>query len=176
MAKPVSQRSQRRPDRRPNNWATSKSQGHADMARLKSEPDVEPLRIDAGAMRQELDQLAIFGARLRDGPLHQLLAEAAAAALRGDANVLDQAARGALRAQSRQDAELQAADHRALIVLGDHKLDMGSVFERFERPEIGRRQRLFDPFARAAKRIVRQHAYDGGDVVTPGAPDGYRGY
>src|SRR3984885_6794946 len=151
-----------------SNCNRSKSQGHADMARLKSEPLVKSLRIDAGAMGQELDQFGSLGARLPNGPLHELLADAAAAAVRGDANVLDQGARGALRAQSRQDAKLQAADHGALTVLGDHKLDMGSVFERFERPEIGRRQRLFDPFARAAKRIVRQHAHDGADVVTGG--------
>src|ERR1700694_1514449 len=76
------------------------------MARLKSQPYVEPLRIDPGVVRQQLDQLATLAARLRDRPLHQLLADAAAAAMGGDADVLDQAARGALRAQSRQDAEL----------------------------------------------------------------------
>jgi len=64
---------------------------------------------------------------------------------------------------------------KALTVLGDHKLDMGSLFERFERPEIGRRQRLLDPFAGAAERIVRQHPHDRADVVTTGAPDGCRG-
>ena len=42
------------------------------MARLKPEPLVEPLRVEAGVMRQQLDQLASPGARLRDRPLHQL--------------------------------------------------------------------------------------------------------
>src|ERR1700716_755709 len=97
MAKRVSQWSQGRSD-----WcrkrAVSKSQSHPDMARLKSQPGVEPLRIDAGPMREQFNQLATLGARFRDGPLHHLLSNATAAAMRGDANVLDQAARGALRA------------------------------------------------------------------------------
>src|SRR5258707_8862427 len=153
----------------------SKPQRHPDMARLKSEPDVEPLRIDAGMMRQQLHQLATLAARFRDGPLHQSLADAAAATMRGDANLLDQAARGALRAQSRQNAELQAADDGAFAILRDHELDIRIMVERFERPEIGRWQRLFEPFARAAKRIVRQHPDDDADVVATGAPDGNRG-
>src|SRR6266480_6463680 len=98
------------------------------MARLKSQPQVKSLRIDAAVMRQQLDQLATVGARLRNGPLHDLLADAAAAAMRGDANILDQAARGALRTQSRQDAELQAADNGAAFIFRDHELDMGGVF------------------------------------------------
>src|SRR5260370_36320022 len=153
----------------------SKSQCHPDMAWLKSQPRVEALRIDAAAMRQQLDQLATPGARFRDGPLHHLLADAAAAAMRGDANVLDQAARGALRTQSRQDAELQAADDGAFTILRDHELDIRIMVERFERPEIGRWQRLVEPFARAAKRIRRQHPDDDADVVATSAPDRNRG-
>ncbi len=83
------------------------------MTRLESQPRVESLRIDARLVRQQFDQFAALRARLGERPSHQLLADATAAAMRGDANVLDQAARGALRAQSRQDAELQAADNRA---------------------------------------------------------------
>src|ERR1700681_202236 len=45
------------------------------MARLKSQPYVEPLRIDPGVVREQLDQLATLAARLRDRPLHQLLAD-----------------------------------------------------------------------------------------------------
>src|SRR5260370_41232946 len=112
----------------------SKSQCHPDMAWLKSQPRVEALRIDAAAMRQQLDQLATPGARFRDGPLHHLLANAAAAAMRGDANVLDQGARGALRAQSRQDAELQAADDGAFTILRDHEPDIRIMAQRVERP------------------------------------------
>ncbi len=93
----------------------------------------------------------------------------------GDANVLDQAAPGALRAQSRQDAKLQAADHGAVTILRDHELDMRIVFERLERPKIANRQRLFDPFARAAERIVGQHRHDDADVVAAGAPECDRG-
>src|SRR5713226_5435645 len=108
------------------------------MARLKSKPHVESLRIDAGIMREQLDQLAALLARLGDGPSHESLADAAAAAMAGDANVLDQAARGALRAQSRQDAELQAADDGAVIVFRDHELDVLIAIDPFERPKIRR--------------------------------------
>ena len=62
------------------------------MARLKSEPLVKPLRIDAAVVREQLDQLAILRARFRNRPLHQLFANAAAAAMRGDADVFDYAA------------------------------------------------------------------------------------
>jgi hypothetical protein len=34
----------------------SKSQGHPDMARRKSQPQVKPQGIDAGVMREQLDQ------------------------------------------------------------------------------------------------------------------------
>src|ERR1700710_3141376 len=104
-----------RRSRRPYLLIRSKPQRHPDMARLKSEPHVEALRVDAGVVREQLDQLAALAARLRDRALHQLLADAAAAAMRGDADVLDQAARGALRAQARQDAELQAPDNRTAL-------------------------------------------------------------
>ena len=94
------------------------------MARLKSQPHVEPLRIDPGMMRQQLDQLATLLARLGDRPSHHLLADATAAAMGGDANIFDQAARSALRTEPRQDAELQTADDSTIIVLRDHELDV----------------------------------------------------
>src|SRR5665647_1660081 len=118
----------------------SKPQRHPDVTRLESEPLVEALRVDAGVVGEQFDQPAFTAARLRDRPLHQLLADAAAAAMGGDANVLDQRARGALRTQSRQDAKLQAADHGA-VLLGDHQLDVRIVLDRLERAEIGWRQR-----------------------------------
>ena len=71
--------------------------------------------------------------RFRNRPLHHLLADAAAAAMAGDADILEQAARGALRTQPRQDAELQAADHGALAVLGDHELDVRVAVDPLER-------------------------------------------
>ena len=74
------------------------------MAARKAEPLIKPLRIAAGVMRKQFDQLASAAARFRHRPLHHLLADAAAAAMAGDTNVLDQAARGALRAQPRQNA------------------------------------------------------------------------
>jgi hypothetical protein len=95
--------------------------------------------------------------------------------MRGDANVLDQAARCALRAYSRQDAELQATDHGAVTILRDHQLDILIAVDPLERQEIGWRQRILEPFARAAERIVRQHPNDDADIIAPGAPDGDRG-
>ena len=57
--------------------------------------------------------------------------------LTGDANILEQSARGALRAQAGQDAQLQATDHRALAVLGNHELDVRIARDTFECIEIG---------------------------------------
>src|SRR5580692_3792499 len=124
---------------------------HADMAARKSEPLVKSLRIDAGVMGQQLDQLATLGARLRDRPLHELFADAAAAAMGGDTDILDQPARGALRAQARQDAKLQTADDCAALALGDHEPDVRIGIEPIERLGIAGRQWIFDPFARAAQ-------------------------
>jgi len=86
----------------------------------------------------------------------------------------DEAARGALRTEPRQDAELQTANDSAVIVLRNHELDVLIAVDPFERPEIRRRQRVFEPFARAAERIVRQHPHNDIDVFTVGAPDGDR--
>jgi hypothetical protein len=47
--------------------------------------------------------------------------------------------------------------------------------ERFESVEIRLRQRVFETFACAAERIVRQHRHDDTDVVAARAPDGNRG-
>src|SRR5690242_18401420 len=113
--------------------AGSEPQRHADMAARKAEPLIEALCIDAGVVGQQLNQLAAPAARFAHRPLHQLLADALAAAMRGDANVLDQAARGALRAQPRQDAELQAADHRPALAFGDHEREVRIALDSFER-------------------------------------------
>src|SRR5260370_17720566 len=53
----------------------------------------------------------------------------------------------------------------------DNERDMGHLFERRECRKIARRQRVFEPFARAAERIIRQHPHDGIDVVAAGAAD-----
>ena len=74
------------------------------MAARKSKPFIKPLRIDARMMRQKFNQPATRCARFRNRPLHQLLADAAAAAMAGNADILEQTARGALRTQTRQDA------------------------------------------------------------------------
>ena len=90
----------------------------------------------------------------------------------GDADVLDQAARGALRAEPRQDAELQAADDGALPVLRDDELNIGVAPRVLESRDIALRQQVFDPLARPAERIVRQHGDDGTDVLAARATDG----
>ena len=95
------------------------------MAARKAEPLVKPLRIDAGVMRQQFDQFASPRACFHNRPLHHLLADATTAAVAGDANILDQAARGALRAQPRQDAELQTADHRPALAFRHHQREIG---------------------------------------------------
>ena len=65
------------------------------MAARKAEPLVKSLCIDAGMMRQQFDHPASLGPRFGNRPLHHLLTDAAAAAVFGDADILDQAARGA---------------------------------------------------------------------------------
>jgi len=62
--------------------------------------------------------------------------------------------------------ELQTANDSAVIVLRNHELDVLIAVDPFERPEIRRRQRVFEPFARAAERIVRQHPHNDIDVFT----------
>ena len=48
----------------------------------------------------------------------------------------------------------------------------GSRDELLERREIGLRQRVLDPLAAAAERIVRQHGDDDADILAAGAADG----
>jgi len=141
------------------------------MAARESEPFIKPLRIDARMMRQQFNQFATPCARFHNRPLHQLFADAAAAAMAGDADVFKQAARDALRTQPGQDAQLQAADDSALAVLGDNELDVRIARDAFERVEINLRQRIFDPFPRPAERIVRQHGDDVTYIVTARATD-----
>src|SRR5215211_9454575 len=144
------------------------------MAARKSEPLVKALRIDAAVMSQQFDQLAAACAGVSERPLHQLLADAAAAAIGGNADVLDQAARGALRAYSGQDAKLQAADDRPTL-LRNHELQIRIARDPLERLDIARRQRRFEPLARGPEGVVGQHANDGADVIAAGATDGDRG-
>ena len=142
------------------------------MAARESEPFIKPLRIDARMMRQQFNQFATPCARFHNRPLHQLFADAAAAAMAGDTDVFKQAARDALRTQPGQDAQLQAAYDSALAVLGDNELDVRIARDAFERVEIDLRQRIFDAFPRPAQRIVRQHGDDGTDVLAARATDG----
>src|SRR5262245_7862013 len=114
-------------------------------------------------MGQQLDELAASAARLLERPLHQLLADAAAAPIGGHAHILDQAARSALRAQARQDAELQAADNIAALLRHD-KLDIRIALHALERVVIELWQRLLEPLTRAAQMIVGKHGDDGGDI------------
>src|ERR1700689_1439769 len=64
----------------------SKPHRHPDLAALETQPLKEGLGIDAGVVRQQLDQLAAPAPRLGHRPLHQLLADAAALAMAGAPN------------------------------------------------------------------------------------------
>jgi len=80
--------------------AASKADSHADMTSCESESLVEALRVHSRLMRQQFDQIAAARFRFRDGPLHQLLADAAAATISGNAHVFEQTAGAALRADA----------------------------------------------------------------------------
>src|SRR5712691_1781348 len=69
----------------PTDIEASEPDRHADMAARKAQALVEALRIDAGVMGQQLHQLAAAIASLGKRPLHQLLADPLAPAMRGDA-------------------------------------------------------------------------------------------
>ena len=127
------------------------------MAARESKPFIKSLRIDSRMMRQQFHQLATPCARFRKRPLHQLLSDAAVAQMAGDADIFEQTTRGALRAEAGQDAELQTADNRTATILCDHELEIFIPRNAFERIEIGLRQRIFEPLARSAEMIVRQH-------------------
>src|SRR5258708_26525187 len=53
--------------------AVSKSQRHHEMARLNSQSRVESLRVDAGGIVEQFDQLAAPGAGVRARPLPHAL-------------------------------------------------------------------------------------------------------
>src|SRR4051812_978165 len=149
----------------------SKADSHADVTRCKAEALVEALRVDAARMCQKFDKTAAARLRFRHRPLHQLLADAAAAAVGGDADILEQASDAALRADAGQDRELQAADHPALA-LGDHELEILIALDPLERHVIDRRQRLLHPLAGAPEVIVSEHGDDRGDVLAARGADG----
>src|SRR5262249_3671489 len=117
-----------RPTRRRHNLSdieVSEADRHADMAADEVQPLVEALGIGAGVVRQQLDKLAAALAGFAKRPMHELLADTLAAAMRSDANILDQSARGALRAESRQDAKLQAADDSPALAFRHHQREVG---------------------------------------------------
>ena len=137
------------------------------MAARKSKPFIKPLRVDAAVMRQQLDQLATLCACFANRPLHQLFADPAAAPWRGDANVLDQGTRGALRTEARQDAELQAADHGAVTLLSDHKMQIRIAIDRIERCEIALRQRILEPLEMRSTSLSTWDVPAVADYATP---------
>src|SRR5215217_6716750 len=113
----------------------SEAAGHPDVARLKSQPLVKPLRVDARVMGEQLDQLATALLGFRKRPLNKLLADAAAAPTTGNPNVLDQGARGALRTQAGQDAKLKATDNDTALLRHD-ELNSCVVLDRIESCEV----------------------------------------
>src|SRR3954464_1611721 len=114
------------------------------MAAGEAEPFIETLRIDAALVSEQLDQLASSGASFADRPLQQSFTDAAAAPIRGHADILDQRPHRALRTQARQQAELQATDPPARL-LGDDELQIGVAFDGIEGIEVAPRQRLLQP-------------------------------
>ena len=152
--------------------AVSKSQRHADMARLKSKPLVKSLRVDAGVMREQLDQLAALARASATAHctscspmprLRQCVATRTSSIRPREAPCeLSPGRMQSCRQPTTAPSPSCATTSRIF----------GSRSSALERPEIGRRQRVFDPFARAAERIVRQHRHDRADVVAAGAPDG----
>src|SRR5512135_2716511 len=106
------------------------------MTGLQTEPLVEALGLNARVMGKQFDEFAASRLRLGNRPNYHLLSNAPAATMRGDANVLDQATRGALRAEARQDAQFQAAHDGTVNVLGDHELDARVAVDGLERFEI----------------------------------------
>src|SRR6478672_13059522 len=118
--------------------AASKADSHADVTSSEPEPLVEALRICSRLMRQQFDQIAAARFRFRDRPLHQLLADAAAATIGSNADIFEQTADAALRADARQDRKLQAADHPALA-LCHHEREILIALDPLERLVIGLR-------------------------------------
>src|SRR4051812_23066899 len=151
--------------------AASKADSHADVTRGEPKPLVETLRIRSRLMRQQFDQIAAARFRFRHRPLHQLLADAAAAAIGSNADVFEQTPPAALRAETRQDRELQAADHRALA-LGNHELDILIALDPRECLVIGRRQRVFYALACAPEMIVGEHRHDRSNVLAARGTNG----
>src|SRR5690348_7412211 len=137
----------------------SESDRHADVTARKAQPLVKALRVDAGVMRQKLEQLAAPRLGPVDRPLHQLLANTKAAAVGCYAHILDQTARCALRTQARQDAKLQAADD-APALLRHHEFDVRIMAQPLERLVIRRGQRILQPLPRAAEIVVCEHRND----------------
>ncbi|MCP1992113.1 hypothetical protein J2R79_007003 [Bradyrhizobium sp. USDA 4539] len=66
---------------------------------------------------------------------------------------------------------MQTADDDAVPVDGDDELQIGIALDPREGLVIALRQRILDPLARTAERIVRKHADDGGDVFAASAAD-----
>src|SRR3954468_5289116 len=151
--------------------AASKADSHADVTRREPKPLVEALRICSRLMRQQFDEIAAARFRFRHRPLHQLLADAAAAAIGSNADVFEQTAQAALRAETRQDRELQAADHPALA-LGNHELDILIALDPRECLVIGRMQRVVYALACAPEMIVGEHRHNRSNILAARGTNG----
>src|SRR3954451_12679786 len=151
--------------------AASKAYSHADVTRGEPKPLVEALRICSRLMCEQFAQIAAARFRFRHRPLHQLLADAAAAAIGSNADVFEQTPPAALRAETRQDRELQAADHPALA-LRNHELDILIALDPRECLVIGRRQRVFYALACAPEMIVGEHRHDRSNILAARGTNG----
>ena len=143
------------------------------MAARKAEPLVKSLRIDAGVMRQQFDQPCIPCARASATAhcticspmprLRQCLATRTSSIRPREAPC--ELSPGRMQS-CRQPTTAPSP------VLGDDELNVRIAVDRFERREIGLRQRVLDPLAGAAERIVRQHGDDDADILAAGTADG----
>lgn len=140
------------------------------MTASETEPFIESLGIDPGLMRQQLDEFASPRLCLANGPSHQLFADTPAAQRRRNTNILDERSRSALRAQARQDAELQASDRAAVAAFCNHQPDIWVMREFIEGLVIRLRQWVLDTLAATAERIIGQHYHDRDDVLAARRP------
>src|SRR5690348_6835727 len=109
------------------------------------------MRVVAALVGRQLDNLAAACAALLDRPFQKALPQPFAAPVGGDADSLDLAAPGALQRQAGKVADLQRADHLAVVRHDSQKL-VGIGTYRRKGIAIGFGQWLAGVLAAAAER------------------------
>jgi hypothetical protein len=143
----------------------------ADMARGKTKPLVEAVRVGARSIAGQLDQTAALDAGDLDRIAHEALADAKPAMGGGDPDPFDQAAFHTAARQARDDRQLQAADNRA-GVFRDKQAVAALCHDLVEGPPIRGRQRVGDFLARPSERVVGQQRDDRRHILAARGPDG----